>query len=86
MKTLILTPNKNEMCGMYQLAKDLAKEFDGDIKTKNTIWNEAVRLEWNSITRHICSFTEKCLEEVHDCPHVEVSNHCESHCWHGDNK
>lgn len=34
MKTLILTPNKNEMCGMYQLAKDLAKEFDGTIKTK----------------------------------------------------
>ena len=31
MKTLILTPNKTEMCGMYQLAKDLAKEFDGDI-------------------------------------------------------
>ena len=34
MKTLILIPNKNEMCGMYQLAKDLAKEFDGDIMTK----------------------------------------------------
>lgn len=34
MKTLILTPNKNEMCGMYQLAKDLAKEFDGVILTK----------------------------------------------------
>lgn len=33
-KTLILTPNKNEMCGMYQLAKDLAKEFDGDIHTR----------------------------------------------------
>ena len=34
MKTLILTPNKNEMCGMYQLAKDLAKELDGEILTK----------------------------------------------------
>jgi len=33
-KTLILTPNKTEMCGMYQLAKDLAKEFDGDIMFK----------------------------------------------------
>lgn len=26
MKTLILTPNKNEMCGMYQLAKDMQNE------------------------------------------------------------
>ena len=34
MKTLILTPNKNLQCGMYQLAKDLAKEFDGDISTR----------------------------------------------------
>ena len=34
MKTLILTPNKNLQCGMYQLAQDLAKEFAGDIKTK----------------------------------------------------
>lgn len=34
MKTLILTPNKNEMCGMYQLAKDLSDEFDGEILTK----------------------------------------------------
>ena len=34
MKTLILTPNKNEMCGMYQLAKDLAKELNADIRTK----------------------------------------------------
>ena len=32
-KTLILTPNKTEMCGMYQLAKDLAKELDADIGT-----------------------------------------------------
>ena len=32
-RTLILTPNKNLQCGMYQLAQDLAKEFDGDIKT-----------------------------------------------------
>lgn len=36
MKTLILTPNKNEMCGMYQLAKDLAKELGGDIGFKQT--------------------------------------------------
>lgn len=34
MKTLILTPNRKETCGMFQLSKDLAKEFDGDIKTK----------------------------------------------------
>jgi|SRR3990167_2206520 len=34
-KTLILTPNNTEMCGMYQLAKDLAKEFDGEIRTKS---------------------------------------------------
>src|SRR3990167_5525515 len=41
MKTLILTPNKTEMCGMYQLAKDLAKEFDGEIMTKgqDTLFN-----------------------------------------------
>jgi len=37
MKTLILTPNKNVMCGMYQLAKDLAKEHDGVILTKSQI-------------------------------------------------
>lgn len=37
LKTLILTPNKNEMCGMYQLAKDLAKEFDGEIITKKEV-------------------------------------------------
>ena len=35
MTTLILTPNKKEVCGMYQLAKDLAKEFDGKVYTKN---------------------------------------------------
>ena len=35
--TLILTPNKNEQCGMYQLAKDLAKEFDGEIITKKNV-------------------------------------------------
>ena len=34
MKNLILIPNKNEMCGMYQLAKDLAKEFDGNVITR----------------------------------------------------
>ena len=39
MKTLILTPNKTEMCGMYQLAKDLAKEFDGDILTRDDNWS-----------------------------------------------
>ncbi len=33
--------------------------------------------------KHICSFTEHCKEEVHDCPHTEVSNHCECHCWYG---
>ncbi len=37
MKTLILTPNKNLVCGMYQLSKDLAKEFDGDIGFKDEI-------------------------------------------------
>lgn len=38
---LILTPNKNEMCGMYQLAKDLAKELNADIKTReNTSIND----------------------------------------------
>ena len=37
MRTLILTPNRNLCCGMYQLAKDLAKEFDGDIKTRTAI-------------------------------------------------
>src|SRR3990167_9285409 len=37
-KTLILTPNKEEVCGMYQLAKDLAKEFDGDIITKKYVY------------------------------------------------
>ena len=36
-KTLILTPNKTEMCGMYQLAKDLAKDLKGDIRTKADI-------------------------------------------------
>lgn len=35
MKTLILTPYKRLQCGMYQLAKDLAKEFNGDIGTKH---------------------------------------------------
>lgn len=35
MKRLILTPNKNEMCGMYQLAKDLTKELNADIGTKS---------------------------------------------------
>ena len=35
MKTLILTPNANKMCGMYQLAKDLAKEFNADIRTRD---------------------------------------------------
>ncbi len=42
MKTLILTPNKNEMCGMYQLAKQLAEDFNGDIGTlrfKNRLLN-----------------------------------------------
>ena len=33
-KTLILTPNSQMNCGMFQLAQDLAKEFDGDIKFK----------------------------------------------------
>ena len=37
MKTLILTPNKVEMCGMYQLAKDLAKGFDGVVGTKEDL-------------------------------------------------
>jgi len=36
-KTLILTPNKTEMCGMYQLSKELAKEFDGDIGFKGEV-------------------------------------------------
>ena len=36
-KTLILTPNLKLNCGMFQLAQDLAKEFDGDIKTKNDL-------------------------------------------------
>lgn len=35
-KTLILTPNRTETCGMYQLAKDLSKEFDGDIMFKDS--------------------------------------------------
>ena len=35
-KTLILTPNKTQVCGMYQLAKDLAKELDGKVVTKNS--------------------------------------------------
>ena len=35
MKTLILTPNRTEGCGMFQLAKDLAKEFDGKVYTKH---------------------------------------------------
>ena len=34
--------------------------------------------------KRICSFTEKCEDEVHDCPHAEVSNHCVCHCWHGE--
>ena len=34
MKALILTPYRNEMCGMYQLAKDLRKEFNGNIMAK----------------------------------------------------
>lgn len=34
MKIMIATPNKTEMCGMYQLAKDLAKELNADIITK----------------------------------------------------
>lgn len=40
-RVLILTPNPTEMCGMYQLAKDLAKEFNGTIKTKKDVmgWN-----------------------------------------------
>ena len=33
-KTLILTPNHNLCCGMYQLAKDLAEELDGVVMTK----------------------------------------------------
>lgn len=41
MRTLILTPNKEEMCGMYQLAKDLAKEFDGRIMTKQDFTSSA---------------------------------------------
>lgn len=32
----------------------------------------------------VCSFTENCKDDVHDCPHVEASNHCECHCWHGE--
>jgi len=35
-------------------------------------------------TKHICSFTTYCTNEIHNCPHTEVSNHCEQHCWHGD--
>ncbi|MEK6883413.1 MAG: hypothetical protein AABY22_27545, partial [Nanoarchaeota archaeon] len=31
-----MTPYKKINCGMYQLAKDLAKEFDGDIMFKNS--------------------------------------------------
>ena len=34
MKTLILTPNRKLNCGMYQLAQDLAKELDGEIRTR----------------------------------------------------
>ena len=34
MKTLILTPNRETVCGMYQNAVDLAKELNGDIYTK----------------------------------------------------
>ena len=34
--------------------------------------------------KHICSFTADCETEVHNCPHVEVSNHCKDHCWHGE--
>ena len=34
-------------------------------------------------TDRICSFTKNCKDKVHDCPHVETSNHCEGHCWRG---
>ena len=34
MKTLILTPNIKLNCGMFQLAQDLAKEFDGEVVTR----------------------------------------------------
>ena len=43
MKTLILTPNKTEMCGMYQLVKDLAKEFNGFVATKQTYLDDKGR-------------------------------------------
>lgn len=36
--------------------------------------------------KHICSFTEDCKDEVHDCPYVKISNHCENHCWHDEVK
>ena len=42
--TLILTPNKTEMCGMYQLAKDLAKELDGDI-----FYKKSFKLYWRNV-------------------------------------
>lgn len=46
-KTLILTPNKQETCGMYQLAKDLAEEFEGDIRFKDTVNNMLTAKELN---------------------------------------
>ena len=49
MKTLILTPNKTEMCGMYQLAKDSAKEFDGDIKTKKDEIGDLFWVDYDTI-------------------------------------
>lgn len=38
MTTAIITPNENQMCGMFQLAKDLAVEFNGKVLTKDTIY------------------------------------------------
>lgn len=38
MNTLILTPNNEVVCGMYQLAKDLAEELDADISTREDIY------------------------------------------------
>ena len=56
MKTLILTPNKNEMCGMYQLAKDLAKEFDGDISTRKDYYDLAYQYDRTKIYDQVITF------------------------------
>ena len=47
--TLILTPNKTEMCGMYQLAKDLAKELNADIRTKQDKLCDVFWLDYDTI-------------------------------------